>query len=66
MILLIMRMILNLKHLYKRGIIGQLLIRTRVQYQAKRFNNKLIFKNFFKVIKRWLKEVDKKKKVKEI
>ena len=59
-------MILNLKHLYKRGIIGQLLIRTRVRYQAKHFNNKLIFKNFFKVIKTLLKEVDKKKKVKEI
>jgi hypothetical protein len=59
-------MILNLKHLYKRGLIGQLLIRTRVQYQTKRFNNKLILKNFFKVIKTLLKKVDKNKKVKEI
>ena len=59
-------MILNLKHLYKRGLIGQLLIRTRVRYQAKRFNNKLILKNFFKVIKTLLKKVDKNKKVKEI
>jgi hypothetical protein len=61
-----MRMILNLKLLYKRGLIGQLLIRTRVQSQAKRFNNKLILKNLLKVIKTLLKKIDKNKKVKEI
>ncbi len=59
-------MILNLKLLYKRGLIGQLLIRTRVQSQAKRFNNKLILKNLLKVIKTLLKKIDKNKKVKEI